>query len=116
MRLAEPVRRRASGRGTPAEPTTGQHDGDVDGRAVQLRLVHVRYGALGVRGRGVQHVRDPAVRQKLPVDGHLEVLDVAVAAEDFAQVRFVHVLGELLDHDLRAARLSGWAPAARAAR
>ena len=111
MRLSEAIGRRPPGRRTAAEAPPGQHDGDVDGRAVDLGLVHVRDGALGVRGRGVQHVGDAAVRQELPVDRHLEVLDVAVAAEDLAQVRLVDVFRQLFYHDLRAAwlRWAGWA-------
>ena len=79
--------------------------------------MHVRDRALGVRRRRIQHVRDSAVRQKLPVDRHFEVLDVAVAAEDLAQVGFVDVFGEFFDHDFGAAWLAvgaRWAGGARA--
>lgn len=65
--------------------------------------MHVCYGAFGVRGRGVQDVGDAAVGQELPVDGHFQVFDVAVGTEDFAQVRFVDVFGELFNDDFGAA-------------
>jgi len=68
--------------------------------------VHVRDRALGIRWRGIQHVGDPAVRQELPVDRHLEVLDVAVAAEDLAQVRLVDVLCEFFYDDFGATWLA----------
>jgi hypothetical protein len=79
--------------------------------------VHVRNRALGVRRRGIQHVCDSAVRQELAVDRHLEVLDVAVAAEDFAQVGFVDVFCEFFYDDFGAAWLAvgaRWAGGARA--
>lgn len=79
--------------------------------------MHVRDSTLGICGRGIQHVGDSAVRQELAVDRHFEVLDVAVAAEDFAQVGFVDVFGEFFDHDFGAAWLAvgaGWAGGARA--
>lgn len=117
MRLAEAVGRRPPGRRTTAEAPPRQHNRDVDRRAVELRFVHVRYRALGVRWRGIQHVGDSAVRQELPVDRHLEVLDVAVAAEDLAQVRLVDVFCEFFYDDLAAAWLAvgaGWARGSRA--
>jgi hypothetical protein len=113
VRLSETVGRRPPGRGTAAEAPSGQHDRYVDGRAVDLRFVHVCYRALGVRGRGIEHIRYPAVRQELPVDRHFQVLDVAVAAEDLAQVCFVDVFCELFNDDFGAAWLgavgAGWA-------
>jgi len=106
MRLTKAIRRRPPRRRTPAKPPPRQHNRHIDRRAVQLRFVHVRDSTLGVRGRGIQHVGDSTVRQELPVDRHFEVLDVAVAAEDLAQVCFVDVLGEFFDHDLGAAWLA----------
>jgi hypothetical protein len=79
--------------------------------------VHVRDRTLGIRWRGIQHVGDSAVRQELPVDRHLEVLDVAVAAEDLAEVCFVDVFGEFFYDDFGAAWLAvgaRWAGGARA--
>jgi hypothetical protein len=79
--------------------------------------VHVRDRALGVRWRRIQHVGDSAIRQKLPVDRHLEVLDVAVAAEDLAEVGFVDVFGEFFYDDFGTAWLAvgaRWAGGARA--
>ena len=72
--------------------------------------MHVCNRILGVRGCGVQHIGNPSIRQELFVDGHLEVLNLAVVAEDLAQVALVDVLGEFLDHDLCAA----WAVGAAA--
>jgi hypothetical protein len=113
VRLSETVGRRSPGRRTATEAPSGQHDRDIDGRAVDLRLVHVCDCALGVRGRRIQHIRYPAVRQELPVDRHFQVLDRAVAAEDFAQVCFVDVFRELFNDDFGAAWLgavrAGWA-------
>jgi hypothetical protein len=79
--------------------------------------VHVRDRALGIRGRGIQHVRYPAVGEELAVDRHFQVFDVAVGAEDLAQVCFVDVFCEFFDHDLCAAWLAVgacWADGARA--
>lgn len=84
MRLAKAIRRRPPRRRTTAKPPPRQHNRHIDRRAVELRFVHVRDRALGVRGRGIQHVGDSAVRQELAVDRHFEVLDGAVAAEDLA--------------------------------
>lgn len=71
--------------------------------------MHVRDGALGVRRRSIEDVRNAAVRQELAVDWHFQILNVAVVPEDLAQVRFIDVFGELLDHDFGAARLAFWA-------
>jgi hypothetical protein len=113
VRLSETVGRRSPGRRTAAEAPSGQHNRNVDGRAVDLRFVHVCDRALGVRGRGIQHIRYPAVRQELPVDRHFQVFNIAVAAEDLAQVCFVDVFRELFNDDFGAAWLSavraGWA-------
>lgn len=104
MRLPEPIRRRPSPRRTTTEPPPRQHNTDIDLRAVQLRLVHVRNRALRIAGRREQDVRRAAVRRKLPVHGHVEVGDGAVRAKDLVQVRRRDVLRQLLDYDLRAAR------------
>jgi hypothetical protein len=110
VRLSETIGRRPPGRRTAAESPSGQDDRNVDGCAVDLRFVHVCDRALGVRGRGIQNVRYAAVRQELPVDRHFEVLDVAVAAEDLAQVCFVDVFRELFNDDFGAAWLGAvWA-------
>lgn len=79
--------------------------------------MHVCDCALGVGGRGIQHVRNSPIRQELTVDWHFQVLDVAIAAKDLAQVRLVDVLCEFFDHDLCAARLAvgaRWADGSRA--
>lgn len=110
VRLSEAVRWWPARWRTPAEATPRQHDRDVDHCAIQLRLVHVCNRILGVRGCGVQHIGNASIRQELFVDGHLEVLNLAVVAEDLAQVALVDVLGEFLDHDLCAA----WAVGAAA--
>lgn len=39
------------------------------------------------------------------VDGHVQFLNVSIFAEYLAQVIFVDVLGELLDHNLRHVRI-----------
>ena len=117
MRFAEAVGRRPPGRRTTAEAPSRQHNRDIDRRAVELCFVHVRNRTLCIRRGGIQHVRDPAVRQELAVDRHLEVLDVAIAAEDLAQVRLVDVLCEFFYDDFGAARLAvgaGWAGGSRA--
>lgn len=71
--------------------------------------MHVCNSALGVRRRGIQYVRNAAVRQELAVDWHFQILNVAIVPEDLAQVRFIDVFCELLDHDFGAARLAFWA-------
>lgn len=113
MRLSKTVGRWPPRRRTAAEPPSRQHDRNVDSRAINLRLVHVCDRALGVRGRGIQDVSYSAVRQELPVDRHFQVLDVAVAAEDLAQVCFVDIFRELFNDDFGAAWLgavgTGWA-------
>ena len=117
MRFAEAVGRRPPRDRTTAEAPSRQYNGDVDRRAVELRFVHVGYRVLCICRRGIQHVGDAAVRQKLAVDGHLQVLDVAVAAEDLAQVRLVDVFCEFFNDDFGAARLAvgaGWARGSRA--
>ena len=93
MRFSKPVRRRSSRRRTPAEPPARQHDTHADQRAIQLRFVHVRNGALGVVGGGVEDIRYPAIRHELLVHRHFQFRDVAVRAEDLAEVRFVDVFG-----------------------
>lgn len=65
--------------------------------------MHVRDGTLRKFWGGVQDVCDAAVRQELLVHGHLQILNLSVAAEYFTQVTFVDVLRELLYHDLCAA-------------
>lgn len=117
MRFAEAVGRRPPRRRTTAEAPSRQYNGDIDRRAVELRFVHVRYRTLGICWSGIQHIRDSAVRQELPVDRHLQVLDVAIAAENLAQVRLVDVLCEFFYNDFGAARLAvraGWARGSRA--
>lgn len=106
MRLAEAVGRRPPRRRTTAKAPPRQHNRNIDRRAVELRFVHVRYRALCVRWGCIEHVRDSAVRQELPVDRHLQVLDVAVAAEDLAEMCFVDVLCELFYDDFGAAWLA----------
>jgi len=65
--------------------------------------MHVCDRVLGMVGCGVQHIRDPSIRQELLVDGHLKVLDLAIIAEDLAQVALVDIFGELLDDYLGTA-------------
>jgi hypothetical protein len=69
--------------------------------------MHVRDRGFSVGGRGVEDVGDAAVGHELLVHGHLELGDGAVGAEDFAQVRRVHVFGEFFYHDFGGAR-GGW--------
>ena len=113
VRLSETIGRGSPGCRTAAEAPSRQHDRNIDGRAVNLRFVHVCDRALGVRRGGIQHVCYTTIRQELPVDRHFQVLDVAVAAEDLAQVCFVDVFRELFNDDFRAAWLgavrAGWA-------
>ena len=102
------------------ELPTGQDDRDVDGRAVDLALVHVGDGGLGVHLARVQDVGGPAVvagwsRSALvssgrslvgagilteSSDGQVHVADLAVLAEYLVEVLLVDVLGQLLDDDL----------------
>ena len=69
--------------------------------------MHVRDRSFRVVGRAVEDVRDPAIRHELLVHRHLQFVYGPVSAEDFAQVRRVHVLRELLDHDFRGAWCAG---------
>lgn len=62
--------------------------------------MHVRYRTLCIFCVGIKDVGDTFVHQKLLVHWHLQFLDFAVRAEDFAQVPFVDILCELFDDDL----------------
>ena len=93
MRFAETIRRRPAGRRGAAEAAARQDYTDADECAVQLRLVHVRDRGFGVGGGGVEDVGDAAVGHELLVHRHFQLGDVAVGAEDFAEVRRVDVFG-----------------------
>ena len=93
MRFPESIRRRSARGRRATEPSPGQHDTDAYECAVELRFVHMRYSCFRVGGGGVEDVCDPAVRHELLVHGHFELGDVAVGAEDFAEVGGVHVFG-----------------------
>lgn len=84
MWFAESIRRWASRRRTPAESPSRKHDADADEGAVYLRFVHVCDSAFGEGRRGVEDVRDAAVRHELFVHGHLAFCDVAVRSENLA--------------------------------
>ena len=55
--------------------------------------MHVRDRGFGVGGGGVEDVGDAAVGHELLVHRHFQLGDVAVGAEDFAEVRRVDVFG-----------------------
>jgi len=84
----------------------------VDYAAVELRLVHVGDGGLGIGLGEVEDVGGAAIRAGLPVDREIQIDDVAVLAEDLVQVFFVDILGQALDDNLGGLDLG--APAARA--
>ena len=113
--FSEAVGRRSHRRWRPTEPPSRKHNRDRNECTVQLRLVHARNGELGVAWLRIQDVGDATVGHELLVHRHLQLLNLPVRAEDFAQVAHVHVLGELLNHDFGAARYVGtsaarWAP------
>lgn len=73
--------------------------------------MHVRDRAFRSVRRRVDNVSQALVRHELLVHRHLQLGNVAVRAKDLAQMAFVHVFGELLDHDLGAAWAGGAARA-----
>lgn len=92
----EPLARRRSParrRGRDREPSSGQHNRDLQLCAVQLRIVHLCDCALRVVDFLVQDICSAAVDVEGGVHGHAQVLDGAVSTEDFADVRFFDVAG-----------------------
>lgn len=107
MGLSEPVGWGSHGRRTATEPPPRQNNAHADQRTVQLRLVHVTDCTLRIRRLRVQHVRDPPVRHEVLVHGHLQILNLAIRAEDLAKVCSIDVFGEFFDDDFGAARRVG---------
>lgn len=107
MWLSEPVGRGSHGWWTATESPPRQHNAHTDQSTIQLRLVHVTDGTLCIRWLRVQHVRDPPIRHEVLVHRHLQILNVAICAEDLAKVGGIDVLGELFNDDLGAARRVG---------
>jgi len=66
--------------------------------------VHVRYCCFGGGSAAEKDVGCTAVVVKSAINGHVDVLDCAVCAEDLTQMSFVHVLCELLHDNLCASR------------
>lgn len=69
--LTKPVRRRTSGRRTPAEPSPRQNDAHADQCPIQLRLMHMRNCILRSVRRRVNYIRQPLIRHELLVHRHL---------------------------------------------
>jgi hypothetical protein len=64
--------------------------------------MHARNGVLGVNRFAVEHICDALVGHELAVQWHLQFLNLAVCAENFAEMSLVYVLGELFDDNFAA--------------
>lgn len=62
--------------------------------------MHVGDRRMGKGGRSVEDVADAAVETSRAVGRHVDEFDVAIGAEDFPDVAFVNIFGELFDHNL----------------
>lgn len=69
--------------------------------------MHVRDCCVGGGGGLVDEVADAAVGVELTIDRHIDHFDIAVFAKNLRDVSFGYILGELLDHNLRALETSG---------
>lgn len=73
--------------------------------------MHVGDRGMGKGGGGVEDVADAAVEAGGAVGRHVDKFDVAVRAEDFADVVFGDILCELLNHNLEGKDKSVlWSP------
>jgi hypothetical protein len=59
--------------------------------------MHARNRVFGINRFAVEHVRDALVGHELAVQRHLQFLNLAVCAENFAEMTLVDVLRELFD-------------------
>lgn len=62
--------------------------------------MHVRNGSLRIGLGVVENVGCTTIRARLPVDRKIEIVNVAVLAEDLVEVVFVDILRQSLDNNL----------------
>lgn len=64
-----------------------------------MHITDRRFRKLRVR---VENICNSSIGHEMLVHRHFQILKLAIRAEDFAQVRFLDVLGEFLDDDFGA--------------